>query len=264
MNHVSIFEKKWIDLVFEGKNKAYGAYQLRQENPRTTIAAMFYGLLFLSGVAGTLALFSAMNKTVQIVSTLEPLETIHPVTLEPIQPKQPEKAAAPLSAPNEEKPTVNAPLVVAPTNQAEPDVPRTDAPSGIAAPAVPGGIPSGMPGGTAAAPSPVFPDDGPVLTSLLDKLPEFPGGINAFYQYVGRNFEKPDINDVKSMRVIVSFVIEKDGRMTDIKVARDPGYGMGKEAIRVLKSLKEKWEPGLIKGQPVRTSYNLPITVNME
>jgi protein TonB len=46
MSNVSIFEKKWIDLVFEGKNKAYGAYQLRQENPKTTIKALFSALLF--------------------------------------------------------------------------------------------------------------------------------------------------------------------------------------------------------------------------
>jgi protein TonB len=51
--------------------------------------------------------------------------------------------------------------------------------------------------------------------------------------------------------------------MTDIKVIKDPGYGMGKEAIRVLKSLKTKWTPGIINSKPVRTSYNLPISVVM-
>jgi protein TonB len=52
--------------------------------------------------------------------------------------------------------------------------------------------------------------------------------------------------------------------MSNIKVLRDPGYGLGKEAIRVLKSLKSKWTPGMIAGQAVRTSYNLPITVKLE
>jgi protein TonB len=51
--------------------------------------------------------------------------------------------------------------------------------------------------------------------------------------------------------------------MTDIKVLKDPGYGLGREAIRVLKSLKTKWSPGMIGSKPVRTSYNLPITVQM-
>lgn len=98
----------------------------------------------------------------------------------------------------------------------------------------------------------------------LDKLPEFPGGINKFYSYVGTNFEKQEIEGSGSIRVYVSFVIERDGSMTDIQVKRDPGYGLGKEAIRVLKSLKTKWSPGMIGGKAVRTAYNLPITVQME
>ena len=56
-------------------------------------------------------------------------------------------------------------------------------------------------------------------------------------------------------------MVEKDGSMTDIQVKNDPGYGLGREAIRVLKSLKTKWTPGMIGSKPVRTSYNLPITV---
>ena len=67
-----------------------------------------------------------------------------------------------------------------------------------------------------------------------------------------------------TIRVYVSVVSERDGSMTDIQVKRDPGYGLGKEAIRVLKSLKTKWSPGMIGGKAVRTAYNLPITVQME
>jgi len=51
--------------------------------------------------------------------------------------------------------------------------------------------------------------------------------------------------------------------MTNIKVLRDPGHDMGKEALRVLQSIKAKWIPGKKAGQPVRTAYNLPITVNV-
>ena len=81
---------------------------------------------------------------------------------------------------------------------------------------------------------------------------------------MGNNFEKPEIEGERTIRVLVSFVIEKDGSMTDIRVQRDPGYGLGKEAIRVLKSLRTKWSPGMIGSKPVRTSYNLPITVQMD
>ncbi|MNY48601.1 Gram-negative bacterial tonB protein [compost metagenome] len=66
------------------------------------------------------------------------------------------------------------------------------------------------------------------------------------------------------MKVYVSFVIERDGSITDITVIKDPGYGLGKEAVRVLKSLKTKWTPGVLNGKTVRTAYNLPITIKTE
>ena len=62
----------------------------------------------------------------------------------------------------------------------------------------------------------------------------------------------------------MAFVIEEDGTMSNIKVTRDPGYGLGKEAVRVLNSLKTKWTPGMIGGHPVRTYYNLPILVKLD
>jgi protein TonB len=104
----------------------------------------------------------------------------------------------------------------------------------------------------------------PVNTAVLDKMPEFPGGMAKFYTYVGNNFQKPELDAEKTLRVYVSFVIERDGSITDITVIKDPGYGLGKEAIRVLKSIKAKWAPGILNGKTVRTAYNLPITIKTE
>jgi protein TonB len=109
--------------------------------------------------------------------------------------------------------------------------------------------------------APSVPNNTIMNSAVLDKKPEFPGGINKFYTYVGNNFEKPELDSEMAIRVSVSFVIEKDGSMTDIRVIKDPGYGLGAEAIRVLKSLKTKWSPGILDGKAVRTSYNLPITI---
>ncbi|MNX39750.1 Gram-negative bacterial tonB protein [compost metagenome] len=95
-------------------------------------------------------------------------------------------------------------------------------------------------------------------------MPEFPGGMAKFYTYVGNNFQKPELDAEKTLRVYVSFVIERDGSITDITVIKDPGYGLGKEAIRVLKSIKAKWTPGILNGKTVRTAYNLPITIKTE
>ena len=98
----------------------------------------------------------------------------------------------------------------------------------------------------------------------LAKQPEYPGGIKEFYNDVLQNFIIPKVPNEGNYKIYVSFVIEKDGSMTSIKVLRDPGYGMGEEAVRVLKNLDKKWSPGEIgDGEIVRASYNLPIVLNI-
>lgn len=97
----------------------------------------------------------------------------------------------------------------------------------------------------------------------LDVQPEFPGGTNAFNEFILTNFKDPVIEDgPKTVKAYISFVIEKDGSVTDIKILRDPGYGIGDEAKRVLK-LSPKWKPGIQNDKPVRCQLNLPLTLNI-
>ena len=92
--------------------------------------------------------------------------------------------------------------------------------------------------------------------------PKYPGGIEKFYQFVGKNFKIPEEaskNNVNG-RVYLKFIVEMDGTLSNIKIIRDMGYGIGAEAIRVLKTCP-KWIPAKINNKPVRTEYSLPITV---
>jgi protein TonB len=98
-------------------------------------------------------------------------------------------------------------------------------------------------------------------TGSIEVVPEFPGGTQLFYNYVGQSFKSPSTTGLFG-KVIVNFVIEKDGSITDIKVVKDEvGHGAAAEAIRVLKECP-KWKPGEQFGQKVRVLYSLPITVN--
>jgi protein TonB len=96
-------------------------------------------------------------------------------------------------------------------------------------------------------------------TAGIEVKPEFPGGMAKFYKYVGDNYRAPEEEGLKG-KVYVTFVVEKDGSLTDIKVLRDIGYGTGKEAIRVL-SKCPRWNPGIQNGKPVRVLYSLPIQI---
>jgi protein TonB len=272
MPNVNIYGEKWLDLVFEGKNQAYGAYQLRREAPRRTAIAFFLGVLFIASLIGLFVLLSSFESVPKppdeegiVIDLTDITVPIQPE--KPVEPNQPNTAAAPLKDVDRQN-LVNPVLVdrdnednVAPNDEIIHDGPDNGTPNGIGTtenenPGKPGG------GGTSTTPAAPTAPKGPYGTNMLDRMPEFPGGIQRFYDYVGRKFESPELN-VNEITVIVSFVIETDGAMTDIKVLRNPGYGLDKEAIRVLKSLKTKWTPGVKDGQHVRTLYTLPIKVKL-
>jgi protein TonB len=273
MSKSNIYESTWTNLVFENKNKEYGAYQLRQENSKTTITALFMGLLLLAGVTSVPLLINMLRKPAIVETTPPPFDPqVVVVNVDPtVVPPPPAPPAPPVqqtTAPVTDVSQLTHPVVVT-TDQAVDNIAKNTENGAVVDNATPGTgtIENVVPGnggtGDSVAPPAVDPNT-PVIAAVLDKLPEFPGGMNKFYTYVGNNFNRPELESEKVLKVYVSFVIERDGSITDIMVKNDPGYGMGKEAIRVLKSLKTKWIPGVLNGKAVRTAYNLPITIKTE
>jgi protein TonB len=275
MSKLSIYETGWINLVFQDRNKEYGAYQLRQETTKTSLRALFMGTLLLASLFSIPTLINHFSSDNGVTATIPDFSNTL-VQLSDIVPNQileTQKQVLPeLKKQIPEKTVESAQLVnpvIVQASQANQDIAKnTDNTSltnttseGTATVGINPTSTSGV--GTETAITTVDSGNTIVNSLALDKLPEFPGGISKFYSYVGNNFEKQEIDGSGSIRVYVSFVIERDGSMTDIQVKRDPGYGLGKEAVRVLKSLKTKWSPGMIAGKPVRTAYNLPITVQM-
>ena len=266
MSNVSIYEKNWIDLVFEDKNKAYGAYKLRQENPRTTLFAFFGGILFLFFLIGLWYLSCSFGGK-PIAKPIEEDSFILKVT--DFNPPKKEKTVKPksLNIKNFVEPKNLSHMAVAATPEVVIDVPThdnlstkqnstTEVGTGIETP-----TDAGNSTGTISIP---VVDKDPATPNELDRLPEYPGGINKFYEYVGNSIEKPDSDfSSSSISVIMSFVIEKDGAMTDIKVLRSSDKNLEKEAIHVLKALRTKWSPGFKDGVKVRTLYTLPIKVTI-
>ncbi|MBR6440933.1 MAG: energy transducer TonB, partial [Bacteroidales bacterium] len=95
---------------------------------------------------------------------------------------------------------------------------------------------------------------------VVENDPEFPGGMEAMMKFLAENIVYPQEakdNNIQG-RVFVSFVVEKDGSISNIKVIRDIGGGCGAEVVRVVK-LMPKWKPATQKGKPVRVQFNLPV-----
>ncbi|RYY27512.1 MAG: hypothetical protein EOP41_03790 [Sphingobacteriaceae bacterium] len=95
-----------------------------------------------------------------------------------------------------------------------------------------------------------------VSFGVAEKLPEPPGGGSAFNKYLHKNIKKPI--GVQG-RLIITFVVEQDGSLTEIKVLRGLSKEADEEAIRVLK-LSPKWKPSIQNGKVLRSAYTMPIT----
>ena len=99
----------------------------------------------------------------------------------------------------------------------------------------------------------------------VDQMPEFPGGNAALVEYLSTNVEYPAValeNGVQG-RVMVSFVVERDGSLSDVRVLRSVDPLLDKEALRVVRSMP-KWTPGMMDGSPVRVKYTIPITFRLQ
>ena len=96
-------------------------------------------------------------------------------------------------------------------------------------------------------------------------MPEYPGGDQAMMDFVAKNVQYPQEARDKEIsgRVLVSFIVEKDGSITEVKVVKGIGGGCDEEAVRVVKAMP-KWKPGKDKGKPVRVSYMMPFTFKLQ
>lgn len=98
----------------------------------------------------------------------------------------------------------------------------------------------------------------------IEKQPEFKGGMKKFYEYLHSSVKYPESavkNNIQG-KVFLSFIVEKDGKLNNIHVDRKLGYGTDEEAVRVLEE-SPNWDPGLVKGKPVRVKYNIPISFSL-
>lgn len=95
---------------------------------------------------------------------------------------------------------------------------------------------------------------------IVEKMPQFPGGDEALRKYLAQSVKYPVIAQENGIqgRVFVSFVVNKNGEVTNVKVARPFDPNLDKEAVRVVQSMP-KWEPGMQRGKAVKVSYTVPI-----
>ena len=284
MSKLSLYESNWINLVFENRNKEYGAFQLRMETLKTSLRALTLGILLcttlivlpnilhlIKGEIVPIPITTDWDKPIVIDRIYSPERQKQNTTAPAPKPAETQKPVDAIDSKQLINPTVVSAVDATPVEKFTLDKTNptdktndgmvttganTDATGGVE-----GGTGTGNEIGTGTSEG----TGTEILTdAVLDKKPQFPGGIEKFYRYIGTHFNSPVMEESKTVRIFVSFVVEKDGSMTSIKVLNKPGVALEKEAIRVLNSIKTKWSPGIYNSKPVRTAYNLPILVQVE
>ncbi|MES2828320.1 MAG: TonB family protein [Bacteroidota bacterium] len=266
---IDLLNKEWLDVVFAGKNKSYGAYELRQQSGSNTaksllIASTVFILLFLSPKIASLfkrdEVEDEIVKQVEVaIATPPPVnpETPPPPPVEPPPPKQDQiKFPPPIVKPDElvreeDPPTIEDLKKADPGQKTMEGDPDADIVIATAA-------------GDGPKQAAVVEDTRVYDFVSLEQQPSFPGGMEKFYAYLKKTVKYPPMaqeNNIQG-KVFLSFVVEKDGSLTDIKVDRKLGGGTDEEAVRVLKS-SPKWIPGIQNGKKVRVKYNIPISFTL-
>ena len=266
--HASVSQRDALDIVFANRNRAYGAYQLRREYPVNLARALGFGVLLIALALlapRILAAFSSLTPEKQLVEVVaEPRDIIieklvppPPVLTVPSPPKASIAFTPPVVAPDEQAPNETPPDV-----QTLLDDPRSIGSTNVEGPsdAPPSLDPPTTGLGIIDAPKPT--DDGPVEAFAVHKMPSFPGGEAEMFKWISQNMSYPQMAREAGTEglVVLSFVVGKDGNISDIAVLKTPAGGnvLGTEATRVVKSMP-RWSPGEANGHPVKVRFTLPI-----
>ena len=256
-----LYKSEWLELVFENRNKAYGAYELRQHNGRTISMAMAFTFLGIGLMFGVGKILEAHHKA-------GPAYVDHVIQLAP--PPDPIKKLPPPVIPHTTPPPPVATIrFVPPVVTVDRDVteqpPKIDqlneAISTTTTKGAKGDQPVPIIDDGPAAPAAAVTEDRTVHELYeIQVLPSPVGGDEAWAKFLNKNLRYPQEAEGEGVsgRVLMSFVVEKDGTLSNFKIERPAGHGFDEEATRVLK-LAKAWKPGIQNGRPVRVKFVIPI-----
>ncbi len=282
MAKIDLYDPKWVDMVFAGKNKEYGAYQLRKGTSGRNIKSLLILVIAAALVGGFLAWKVIEQKQAEEqqaymeameLAKLQQQAKKEEKKKEPVKPKIEPKKEIPVARETQKftAPVIKKDELVKEENQVkqmdkldEKVAVGTENKAGVKDRTVEA-VRSEI--AVAAPPPPPAPKP-EVATKVFDvveEMPSFPGGNAALMSYLSSNTKYPVVaqeNGVQG-RVIVSFVVERDGSISDVKVARSVDPSLDREAQRVVKSMP-RWSPGKQNGSTVRVKYTVPVVFRLQ
>jgi periplasmic protein TonB len=270
MNGEQIMKSEVIDIIFENKNKAYGAYHLRKYYDRRLNKA----LLIMLAMVLVLSAFTFLPEKVTVTTTNEygtvmlnlkepdkkkeekPQEKPKPKTQNVSQAKLLSNIIITKTGPVDTVKTINPGLAIGSTNIKVLNPGNGDT-------LTVGGTPGPGGGGGEGPVKPKVPEAPPFNPEIpvdnADVQPEFPGGMNKLRTFLQNNLTNPkDMEEGEMVSVKIKFVVGYDGKLKSFETIEDGGSEFNREVVRVLKKMPE-WIPGKSNGRNVSVYYTIPV-----
>lgn len=282
MAKIDLYDPKWVDMVFAGKNKEYGAYQLRKGTSGRNIKALLILIIAAALVGGFLAWKVIEQKQAEEqqaymeameLAKLQEQAKKEKKKPEPIKPKVEQKKEIPVARETQKftAPVIKKDELVKEENQVK-QMDQLDDKVAVGSEnkeGVKDRTVEAVRNDIAVAAPPPPPAPKPEVANkvfdVVEEMPSFPGGQGALMAFLSSNIKYPVVaqeNGVQG-RVIVGFVVEKDGSISDVKVMRSVDPSLDREAQRVVKAMP-KWKPGKQNGSAVRVKYTVPVVFRLQ
>ena len=276
MAKIDLIDNGWVDLVFEGKNHSYGAYQLRKETGKRNLMAIL--VMFAIGVA--IAAFvaikgvveNAMKQDVAIEADVELAKLAEKKEAKVEKKEEPKIEKVEVekvkSSVKFVPPVIKKDDEVKPEEELKSQEELNKTNTAIGAFDVKGNDEAAgevlKAKEVIAQPEPPKEEETKVF-DVVEQMPSFPGGPSALMQFLSSNIKYPVVAEENGVqgRVVCTFVVERDGSITDVRVIKSVDPSLDKEAVRVVKSMP-KWIPGKQNGSAVRVKYTVPVTFRLQ
>ena len=277
MAKIDLISRDWTEMVFEGRNKEYGAYRLRKNAGKRNLYSLitiFIAALAIWGGISLVKFVESRTKSVAQTSVAEisalnqPKKKAEVKQQKKVKLEQPEKVVERVkSSVKFTAPVIKKDDEVKPEDELKTQDELMSTKTAIGALDVKGNDDAN--GEVLKLKEAVAqPEPKPEVEKVFDvveQMPSFPGGPSALMEWLSNNVKYPVVaqeNGVQG-RVVVSFVVERDGSITDVKVVRGVDPSLDKEASRVVKAMP-RWIPGKQNGSAVRVKYNVPVAFRLQ
>lgn len=281
MAQIDLTRNGWCDLIFEGRNKEYGAYKLRTQTGKRNfkaiitiaiLAALCIILFYIKAGYDAYQAAHAKNENVTEISALNQPKKKEAKVERKVQVEEKKEVVKEVkSSIKFTAPVIKKDADVKPEEEMKTQDQIMQTNTAIGALDVKGNSDQGeiLKVTQRVETEPVKAEPKPEVENkvfdVVEQMPSFPGGPSALMQYLSSNIKYPVVaqeNGVQG-RVVVSFVVERDGSITDVQVARSVDPSLDREAQRVVRSMP-KWIPGKQNGQAVRVKYNVPVAFRLQ